>query len=110
MTEIFTHLNELISRLPKDRQREAMAMLSEGTLVVDVRNAILNSGMTHYAIGKAAGVAVAGIDRFMRDERDMQLSTASKICEVLGYGLVKLAPKAETPAKKKAVKKKKPPG
>lgn len=57
-----------------------------------LRKAIADSGMTHYAIGKAAGIATGMIDRFVRGDRGIQLGTASKIARVLGYGLVKVQP------------------
>jgi hypothetical protein len=54
-----------------------------------VWKAIKASGMTHYAIGKAAGVAPCVIDRFMHPaddprHRDIRLETAAKIAAVLG--------------------------
>lgn len=88
--ELYDRLEQLIEQLPKDRQKVAMGMLHAGTLAEDLKKAIADSGLTHYAIAKAAGVNVGGIDRFMRGERDMRIETASKICEVLGYGLAKL--------------------
>ena len=85
-------------------------MLNAGDLAEDLRKAISDSGSTHYAIGKAASVDIASIDRFMSGERDMQIMTASKICAVLGYGLAKIEP--PKPSKKKPTKKavKKKPG
>jgi hypothetical protein len=45
--------------------------------------------MTHYALGKAAGVAPCTIDRFMHPaddprHRDIRLETAARIAAVLG--------------------------
>ena len=59
---------------------------------VALRQAIKASGLTHYAIGKAAGVAPSQIDRFMLPEndprhRDLRLETAAEIAAVLGLGL-----------------------
>lgn len=61
-------------------------------LDVALRRAVTSSGLTHYAIGKAAGVAPSQIDRFMmpRDDprhRDLRLGTAAKIAAVLGLEL-----------------------
>lgn len=59
---------------------------------VALRQAITASGLTHYAIGKAAGVAPSQIDRFMLPaddprNRDLRLETAAKIAAVLGLEL-----------------------
>lgn len=59
---------------------------------VALRQAIKASGLTHYAIGKAAGVAPSQIDRFMMPaddprHRDLRLGTAAKIAAILGLGL-----------------------
>ena len=59
---------------------------------VALRQAIRASGLTHYAIGKAAGVAPSQIDRFMMPaddprHRDLRLGTAAKIAAILGLGL-----------------------
>lgn len=58
-----------------------------------LRRAIKGSGLTHYAIGQAAGVAPSVIDRFMMPvddprHRDIRLATAAKIAAVLGLVLV----------------------
>lgn len=50
--------------------------------------AIKASGMTHYALGKAAGVAASVLDRFMLPEEDprhrgINLATAARIAEAL---------------------------
>ncbi len=52
-----------------------------------LKRAITESGLTHYAIGKSAGVSPGIIDRFMRGERDLQLATASKFAIALGLQL-----------------------
>lgn len=46
------------------------------------------SGLTHYAIGKAAGVAPAQLDRFVAGERGLSLATAAKVAAALGLVLV----------------------
>lgn len=54
---------------------------------------IRKSGLSHYALGKAAGVAPSVIDRFMLDagegERggDLRLSTAARLATALGLEL-----------------------
>ncbi len=110
MKERLDRLEEIFSQLTPERQDAMMDMLNAGDLAEDLRKAISDSGMTHYSIGKASGVNIANIDRFVSGERDMRIATASKICAVLGYGLAKI--EAPKPSKKKPTKKavKKKPG
>jgi len=59
------------------------------TFDAQFRNCIKRSKMTHYALGKAAGVAPCVIDRFMHPaddprHRDIRLETAARIAAVLG--------------------------
>ena len=110
MKERLDRLEEIFRQLPPERQNAMMDMLNAGNLAEDLRKAISDSGLTHYALGKAASVDIASIDRFMSGERDMKIMTASKICSVLGYGLAKIEP--PKPSKKKPTKKavKKKPG
>ena len=78
-----------------------------GSLVLDLQQAITDSGLTHYAIAKAAGVDIASIDRFMTGERDLRLLTAGKIADALGYELTKLESNTKSVVKtstKKTVK------
>lgn len=63
------------------------------SLDVALRQAIKASGLTHYAIGKAATVAPSQIDRFMMPaddprHRDLRLATAAKIAAFLGLELI----------------------
>ena len=58
-----------------------------------LRKAIKASGLTHYAIGQAAGVAPCVIDRLMHPaddprHRDIRLETAGKLAAALGLVLV----------------------
>ena len=53
-----------------------------------LRDAIRNSGLTHYRIGQMAGVSPTVIDRFISGARpDLRLSTAAKIADALGLEL-----------------------
>lgn len=58
-----------------------------------LKDAIRTSGLTHYALGKKAGVAPSVIDRFMADPRagerggDLRVSTAAKLADALGLEL-----------------------
>ncbi len=58
-----------------------------GGIEETLREAIRRSGLTHYALGKAAGVAPAQLDRFVAGERDLKLATAARVAEALGLGL-----------------------
>lgn len=60
---------------------------------VALRQAIKASGLTHYAIGQAAGVAPSQIDRFMLPasdprHRDLRLATAARIAAAIGLELI----------------------
>jgi plasmid maintenance system antidote protein VapI len=55
---------------------------------VALRDAIRDSGQTHYALGKAAGVAPAQLDRFVSGERSLTLASAAKVAAALGLVLV----------------------
>ncbi|HXY35034.1 MAG TPA: hypothetical protein VEI07_12460 [Planctomycetaceae bacterium] len=52
-----------------------------------LRAAIAGSGMTHYRVGKLAGIRPDILDRFASRERDMRLETAAKVARVLGLEL-----------------------
>jgi len=54
-----------------------------------LRRLIVDSGMSHYALGKAAGVDPRQIDRFSDSERDLTLETAGKLAAALGVELVR---------------------
>ena len=61
-------------------------------LDVALRKAITASGLTHYALAKAAGVQASQLDRFMMPaedprHRDLRLSSAARIAAFLGLGL-----------------------
>lgn len=61
-------------------------------LDVALRQTIRASGLTHYALAKAAGVQASQIDRFMMPaddprHRDLRLETAAKIAAVLGLSI-----------------------
>jgi len=108
--ERLDRLEEIFRNLSPERQDAMMEMLNVGDLSEDLKKAITDSGLTHYAIAKAAAVGQPIIDRFMSGERDMRVATAAKICQVLGYGLAKFTPQGgeRLPVKKKAPKKKPP--
>jgi transcriptional regulator with XRE-family HTH domain len=60
---------------------------TERTISAELRQAIADSGLTHYAIGKAAGVSPAVISRFSTGERGLTLAVADRLCQALNLGL-----------------------
>jgi plasmid maintenance system antidote protein VapI len=64
-------------------------MAKRKTIADVLRNAIRESGLTHYRIAKDAGIKPDMIDRFVFGKRDLRLGTAAKIADVLGLELVK---------------------
>ena len=61
-------------------------------LADQLRQAIADSGLTHYSIGRDAGISPSVVDRFMLAasdprRRDLRLVTAGKIAAVLGLSL-----------------------
>ena len=81
-------LAEAVAGLPPDRRRLLLNDLKGNMLADDLKAAIKASGLTHYAIGKAAGIRPEIIDRFISGEReDIRISTAGKIAAVLGLEL-----------------------
>lgn len=58
-------------------------MAKQRDLTQTLKAAIKASGLSHYRIAKDAGVTPAMIDRFMSGERDLRLTTASKLAQAL---------------------------
>lgn len=56
-------------------------------LAADIRRAIRASGMTPYRIATDADVDRAIMTRFVNGDRGLNLTTASKLCELLGLEL-----------------------
>lgn len=52
-----------------------------------LREAFRSSGMSMFALSKQSGVPYSGIHRFINADRDLTLSTASKVADVLGLEL-----------------------
>ncbi|MFO0422821.1 MAG: helix-turn-helix domain-containing protein [Planctomycetia bacterium] len=52
-----------------------------------LKAAITRSGLTHYALAKAAGLSPAQLDRFVSGRRDLRLETASRLAVALGLEL-----------------------
>lgn len=56
-------------------------------LAGDIRKAIEASGLLRSEVARRSGLAYSGIHRFM-DGCDLNLASASKLCDVLGLKLV----------------------
>lgn len=58
--------------------------LTESNVLADtLRQAIVDSGLTVYAIAKGSSVSQPVVHRFMAGERDLTLGTASRLCTYL---------------------------
>src|SRR5271165_4172051 len=55
-----------------------------------IREAVVESGMTSYGLGRAADVAPAVIQRFLAGERGLNLCTVEKLARVLELRLLKV--------------------
>ena len=56
-----------------------------------LRAAVERSGLTVYALSVLAGVTPQQVGRFVKGERDLTLSTASKLAQALNLELVSVA-------------------
>jgi DNA-binding Xre family transcriptional regulator len=58
------------------------------TVSEQLRKAIVDSGETHYRIGKQTGIDTRVLDRFVSGERPtLRSDTVDKLCEYLGLEL-----------------------
>ncbi len=57
-------------------------------LVVRLRQAIESSEQSLNKLSQVCGVDRGRLSRFVRDERDLTLTAAGKLCEALGLDLV----------------------
>ena len=60
---------------------------SEGPVSKGLREAIHVRGLTAYAAAKQAGVSVDAIQRFLKEERGLTLTTVDKLADALGLAL-----------------------
>ena len=54
-----------------------------------VREAIKKSGVSIYQLSEQSGIAYAVLWRFLSGERQLTTGTLDRLCEFLGYKLVK---------------------
>ncbi|QDU63199.1 helix-turn-helix protein [Planctomycetes bacterium Pan216] len=67
----------------KDKKRRDVDPASLSGQLLNAIESAEASGMTQYAIAKAAGIKPELLYRFVSGERDLKLATAAKITEVL---------------------------
>jgi len=58
-----------------------------GSISERLRQVIADSGETHYALAKQAGIRPQMLDYFMAGERSLRLETLDKLAPVLGLRL-----------------------
>lgn len=58
-----------------------------GPISKGLKEAISERGLTAYAAAKQAGVSVDAVQRFLNDERGLNLTTADKLADALGLSL-----------------------
>jgi hypothetical protein len=85
---LLARLTRLLQKQSPDRL-EALGRYMPADIEDTLRKALAKDGRTHYAIGKASGIAPAVLDRFSTGERSLTLPTAAKLAAELGYQLVK---------------------
>ena len=61
----------------------------QGSLVDQLRQAIVDSGLTQYRIAKDTGVPQPVVNRFVSGERGITLETAGKLCKYLRLRLAR---------------------
>jgi DNA-binding phage protein len=87
----FDRLASLLRKHTPDRLAsfwdDAMKQTPETLSDVIIRT-IRDRGMTAYAAGKASGVDISIIQRFLAGERDLSLKNAEKVCDALDLHLV----------------------
>ena len=69
----------------------------EGPVSKGLREAISERRLTAYAAAKRAGVSVDAIQRFLKEERGLTLSTVDKLADALGLSLCPDDPEPESP-------------
>ena len=61
--------------------------MSNVDLAEQLRKAVADAGLNPYQLAKRAGLPYAVAHGFLAGTRDMQLSSASKVCRLLGLEL-----------------------
>jgi hypothetical protein len=64
-------------------------------LVEQLKKAIRESGRSLNDLGKSAGIDHSQLSRFMRAERDLSVTAAGRLCDVLGLKLAHVSEAAD---------------
>ena len=67
---------------------KSAASASRQVISRQLRQVILDSGLTAYTLGKEAQIDPGMIQRFLNEERDIRLDTLDRLADVLGLRLV----------------------
>jgi hypothetical protein len=59
------------------------------TIAEQLRDAIADSGLTCYELGQRTDLPQSTVWRFVKGERDLGMERAGKLCEVLGFQLLR---------------------
>jgi len=62
-------------------------MLSNPTIIAELKYGITDSGLSHEQLADLSGVPIAVIDRFMDRDGDVSFDTAARLAFCLGMGL-----------------------
>ncbi|WP_428937286.1 helix-turn-helix domain-containing protein [Fontivita pretiosa] len=62
--------------------------MQAGSISDRLREAILRSGQSRYAIARATGISQAALSRFMSGKRGLSLGSADKLAEYFGLQLL----------------------
>lgn len=76
--------------LPFDTERKrgnTEGMAQSATLADVLREAITRDGRSGHQLGRDSGVAPAVISRFVNRKRELNLSTADRLCKAIGLEL-----------------------
>ena len=86
MTDPIAPLRTAVTALPLPRQAALQEVLTGG-IDVQLVQAIVASGLTHYRLAQQAGITPAALDRFVSGQRDLRLASAAKVATALGLEL-----------------------
>jgi len=84
-------------------------MTKKSVMSAIIRDAIRNSGRSLNQLSRETGITQGMLSRFMRDERTLTISTAERLCTVLGLELGPVKkPQPKTSPQKTTQPKRKP--
>lgn len=89
VAERYEQLRSALTDVVSGRMDALVERIEMQDLETVLRKAIADSGMTHYAIAKQAGISPVVLDRF-KAGKTITLATASKITEILVLTLMKV--------------------